>query len=105
MKFYEVHVKSGYKLFVLCFSFLLVACQAKTDIFQKENVRFFPSAFYYVGDPGKEMISTLSNGTEGIFDPEEKKISFIVQVLSDSEEDIKNFQNQITSVGIDNIRS
>ncbi|MCH4286421.1 MULTISPECIES: hypothetical protein [Bacillota] len=96
----KYHVKSGYKLFVLCFSFLLVACQAKTDIFQKENVRFFPSAFYYVGDPGKEMISTLSNGTEGIFDPEEKKISFIVQVLSDSEEDIKNFQNQITSVGI-----
>lgn len=84
-------------LLLLCCSFLS-GCNSKSTIFEKDAIRFFPSALYFKGnealfDDQKGELQMENDGTS---------LSLYIQYLAENENVVEDFYNEIKAVTIIN---
>lgn len=82
---------------LLCCSFLS-GCNSKSTIFEKDEIRFFPSALYFKGnealfDDRKSGLQMENDGTS---------LSLYIQYLAENENVVEDFYNEIKAVTIIN---
>lgn len=92
MNFMRNFKKLFLMLSCILYGTMLGGCHQKSVVFEKEQIRFFPSALYFQGNQG------LYDDSESVDDSLSLKV--MVQFLAESEEDVNQFYDDIQSIDI-----